>query len=231
VFVLQKPGQLVTSPPWGNAAHAVFTVGATIQLAWNSCFTEEGFQQSIRNFPEHTSPAGGEWAQNGSLASLPLALEMFMLDERMQIRGLLSVWLLPLCHHLLILVWCCRRLGGASSLQVKLCRCYWHQHFNWPRYAFSKLSIAPSRLFHSFLGMLSLRREMKRSILAPLSCFNSWVFVFVVLLVISLNLCLSLLDQCLQLLFLDSPCKWNLEHMLRPLLLFFKQSLLLRSEK
>ena len=75
-YVLQKPGQCVSSPPGVGAAHLVFADGILMsQLAWNYSFTMPGAIDCLAFWGGHDNRHGHLSLSNGSMATrsvLPL---------------------------------------------------------------------------------------------------------------------------------------------------------------
>ena len=75
-YVIQKPGQCVSSPPGVGAAHLVFADGMFMtQLAWNYSFTMSGAIDCLAFWGGHHNRHGHLSLSNGSMATssvLPL---------------------------------------------------------------------------------------------------------------------------------------------------------------
>ena len=75
-YVIQQPGQVVSSPPGTGAAHLVYADGILMsQLAWNYSFTMPGAIDCLSFWGGHENTHGHLSLNNGSMATrsvLPL---------------------------------------------------------------------------------------------------------------------------------------------------------------
>ena len=89
-YVMQRPGQCVSSPPGTGAAHLVFADGIFMsQLAWNHSFTMPGAIDCLAFWGGHENAHGHLSLSNGSMATRLFSL--CILCKRMDMISILRI--------------------------------------------------------------------------------------------------------------------------------------------